>query len=145
MKITKQKLLLVKDQEFEYNQKICSTPQLVEFLRNILKIDKEASEVIYLLSLSSKNQLISFMELARGGLNMCNISQSEIFKNVLLSNCNKFIVVHNHPSGDSTPSKTDVDFTKLIIKSSEILNVEFLDHVVIGDNEYHSIMNDLKK
>lgn len=145
MTITRQKLLLVKEQEFKYNQKICSTSDLVDFIMNVLNINNEAQEVVYLLSLNSKNQLVSFTEIARGGLNMCNISQNEIFKNVLLSNCNKFILVHNHPTGDPTPSKKDIEFTKQILKSSKILNIEFLDHLVIGDNEYKSIMKDLKE
>lgn len=143
MTITKQKLLLVKEQEFEYNQKICSTLDLVEFVRNVLKINNEPQEVIYLLSLNQKNQLVSFIELARGGLDMCNISQNEIFKNVLLSNSNRFIIIHNHPTGDPTPSKNDIEFTKGILRSAEILNFDFLDHLVIGDNEYQSIMKDL--
>ena len=145
MTITRQKLLLVKEQEFKYNHKICSTSDLVDFIMNVLNINNEAQEVVYLLSLNSKNQLVSFTEIARGGINMCNISQNEIFKNVLLSNCNKFILTHNHPSGDPTPSKNDIEITKKILNSSKILNIEFLDHLVIGDNEYKSIMKDLKE
>lgn len=145
MTITRQKLLLVKEQEFKYNQKICSTSDLVDFIMNVLNINNEAQEVVYLLSLNSKNQLVSFTEIARGGLNMCNVSQNEIFKNVLLSNCNKFILVHNHSTGDPTPSKNDIEITKKILNSSKILNIEFLDHIVIGDSEYQSIMQDLKK
>lgn len=144
MTITRQKLLLVKEQEFKYNQKISSTLDLVDFIMNVLNINNEAQEVVYILSLNNKNQLVSFTEIARGGLNMCNITQNEIFKNVLLSNSNKFILVHNHPSGDSTPSKNDIDITKKILRSCEILGIEFLDHLVIGDDEYQSIMKDLK-
>lgn len=144
MTITRQKLLLVKEQEFKYNQKISSTLDLVDFIMNVLNINNEAQEVVYILSLNNKNQLVSFTEIARGGLNMCNITQNEIFKNVLLSNSNKFILVHNHPSGDPTPSKNDIDITKKILRSCEILGIEFLDHLVIGDDEYQSIMKDLK-
>lgn len=140
MIITKQKLLLIKEQEFEYNKKICSTLELVEFVRNVLKINNEPQEVLYLLSLNNKNQLVSFIELARGGLNMCKISQNEIFKSVLLSNSNRFIIIHNHPSGDPTPSKNDIEVTKDILKSCEIMGIELLDHLIIGDNEYQSIM-----
>lgn len=144
MTITRQKLLLVKEQEFKYNQKISSTLDLVDFIMNVLNINNEAQEVVYILSLNNKNQLVSFTEIARGELNMCNITQNEIFKNVLLSNSNKFILVHNHPSGDPTPSKNDIDITKKILRSCEILGIEFLDHLVIGDDEYQSIMKDLK-
>ena len=84
--------------------------------------------------------LVSFTEIARGGLDMCNLSQNQIFKTVLLSNSNKFILVHNHPTGDPTPSRTDIETTKRILNSCEILGIEFLDHLVIGDSEYQSIM-----
>lgn len=142
MKISKQKLLLVKENEFEYNQKINSPVELFNFIVNVLKINNEPQEIVYLLSLNTKNQLISFTELARGGLNMCNITPSEVFKNVLLSNSNKFILVHNHPSGDPTPSKSDIEITKRIIEASKIMGLEFLDHLVICDNKYKSIMKD---
>ena len=144
MTITRQKLLLVKEQEFKYNQKISTTLDLVDFIINVLNINNEAQEVVYLLSLNNKNQLVSFTEIARGSLNMCNITQNKKKKNVLLSNSNKFILVHNHPSGDPTPSKNDIDITKKILRSCEILGIEFLDHLVIGDDEYQSIMKDLK-
>lgn len=144
MTITKQKLLLVKEEYFKYNQKICSTIDLVNFIKDELKISNEPQEVIYLLSLNNKNQLVSFVELARGGFNMCNVSQCEIFKNVLLSNSNRFILVHNHPSGDPTPSENDINITKQILRSSELLEIDFLDHLVIGDNEYQSCMKGIK-
>jgi DNA repair protein RadC len=145
MNISKQKLLLIKEKDFEYNKKICSTLDLVDFMRNSLNINNEAQEVVYLLSLNNKNQLVSFIELARGGLNMCNVSQNEIFKNVLLSNSNKFILAHNHPSGDPTPSESDIEVTKDILKGAKTLNINFLDHLVIGDDEYMSCMKDLKR
>ncbi len=145
MKITKQKLLLVKEQDFEYNKKITNALDIVTFVRETLKIQNESQEVIYVLTLNNKNEIISFLEIARGGLNMCNLSISHLLKTVLLSNSNKFILIHNHPSGDPTPSKNDIDITKDILKASKILKVEFLDHLVIGDNEYKSIMKDLKK
>lgn len=144
MTINRQKLLLIKEQQFEYNQKITSTVGLVNFMINVLKINNEAQEVTYLLSLNNKNQLVSFTEIARGGLDMCNLSQNQIFKTVLLSNSNKFILVHNHPTGDPTPSKSDIETTKRILKSCEILGIEFLDHLVIGDSEYQSIMKYLE-
>ena len=52
--------------------------------------------------------------------------------------------MHNHPSGDPTPSKNDIEVTKQILNSSNILGIDFLDHLIIGDNEYQSIMKDLK-
>lgn len=145
MEITKQKLLLVKEESFEYNKKITSTLDVVLFIREVLKIQNESQEVVYVLTLNNKNEIISFLEIARGGLNMCNLSISQLFKSILLSNSNKFILIHNHPSGDPTPSQNDIDITNDILKASKILKVDFLDHLIIGDNEYQSIMKNLKK
>lgn len=145
MNIYKQKLLLVKDSTFEYDQIVNNSIIVFDFATNILKIQNEPQELLYLLSLNTKNQIVSFVELAKGGLNMCALELCEIFKTVFLSNSNKFILIHNHPSGDPTPSKNDINFTKKIIESSKIINCNFLDHLVIGDNNFISIMNYINK
>lgn len=141
MIISKQKLQLVKETDFQYNEKITSTFDLVRFIREILKIQNEPQEVVYLLTLNSKNHVVSFTEIARGGVDWCNLSMCEIFKNVLLSSSQKFIIIHNHPSGDPTPSQADIEVTKNIKKNAKMLQVQFLDHLVIGDMEYKSCMN----
>lgn len=69
---------------------------------------------------------------------------SELFKSILMSNSVKFILIHNHPSGDATPSWKDIEITKEILKGAAILKLQFLDHIVIGDNDYQSIMEKLK-
>lgn len=61
-----------------------------------------------------------------------------------MSNSVKFILIHNHPSGDATPSPSDIELTKEILKGAEILRLNFLDHIVIGNNDYKSIMEILK-
>lgn len=131
MIILKQKLQLIKEQEFKYDKKITSTIDLVRFIREILKIQNETQEVVYLLTLDTKNHVVSFTEIARGGINFCNLSMCEIFKSVLLSSSPKFILVHNHPSGDPTPSKNDLQVTQEIKQNAEMLQVQFLDHLVI--------------
>ena len=55
--------------------------------------------------------------------------------------CNSIIIAHNHPSGDTTPSKEDLEVTRNIIKAGEILDIKLLDHVIIGKNDYNSIIN----
>ena len=140
MEISRQKLVLVREQDFEYNQKISSSEDVIKFIRDVLEIQNESQEVFYLLTLDTRNRIISFMELGRGSIDMCSIFISDIFKAVLLSNSKKFIVLHNHPSGDSTPSKEDIETTKLIMKGAELLKIQMLDHIVIGFNESQSCM-----
>ena len=78
------------------------------------------------------------MEVARGSTNCCRVNEADIYKRVIVSNCRKFIILHNHPSGISKPSLDDKKITKDIKKSSTMLGLIFLDHIVVGDNEYTS-------
>lgn len=144
MEINKYKLMLVKEEKFKYNQKAYTTLDVVNFVEKVLNINKEPQEVVYILMLDTRNQIIGFSEISRGGLNMCNTSIGVIFRNILLSNCNKFILIHNHPSGEPTASKKDIEVTKKILKCTEILGIEFLDHIIIGDERYMSCMKEAK-
>mgnify|MGYP000333815870 FL=1 len=138
MNIVKNKLILVKEQEFEYKEKIRCMEDLIDFIRDVIKIEQEPEEVLYLITLSNANQIHSFMEVARGTINCCNFHEADIYKRVLLSNCRKFILVHNHPSGIAKPSLDDRKVTDDMKKSSKLLGLNFLDHIVIGDNCYTS-------
>ncbi len=138
MNIVKNKLILVKEQEVEYKEKIRCMEDLIDFIKDVIKIEQEPEEVLYLITLSNANQIHSFMEVARGTINCCNFHEADIYKRVLLSNCRKFILVHNHPSGIAKPSLDDRKVTEDMKKSSKLLGLNFLDHIVIGDNCYTS-------
>lgn len=138
MNIVKNKLILVKEQEVEYKEKIRCMEDLIDFIKDVIKIEQEPEEVLYLITLSNVNQIHSFMEVARGTINCCNFHEADIYKRVLLSNCRKFILVHNHPSGIAKPSLDDRKVTDDMKKSSKLLGLNFLDHIVIGDNCYTS-------
>lgn len=138
MNIVKNKLILVKEQEVEYKEKIRCMEDLIDFIKDVIKIEQEPEEVLYLITLSNANQIHSFMEVARGTINCCNFHEADIYKRVLLSNCRKFILVHNHPSGIAKPSLDDRKVTADMKKSSKLLGLNFLDHIVIGDNCYTS-------
>lgn len=85
-----------------------------------------------------------FQKLQDGGANWCNFSQSELFKTVLLGNSSKFILVHNHPSGNANPSESDYEITRKVLQVARLLDLQFLDHIVIGDNQYTSIMSEMQ-
>lgn len=138
MNIVKNKLILVKEQEVEYKKNIRCMEDLIDFIKDVIKIEQEPEEVLYLITLSNANQIHSFMEVARGTINCCNFHEADIYKRVLLSNCRKFILVHNHPSGIAKPSLDDRKVTEDMKKSSKLLGLNFLDHIVIGDNCYTS-------
>ena len=74
-----------------------------------------------------------------GTLNKSIVHPREIFKEAYKLSASSIVCIHNHPSGDPTPSKNDMEFTERLIKASQIVGVELLDHVVIGDCDYKSI------
>ena len=95
-------------------------------------------EVFKVIHLDSKNRIVDVIEIEEGTVNQANPIIREIFYKVIENFVPSIICVHNHPSGDPTPSKEDIEFTKRIKQGGEILGVNVLDHIIIGDNLYYS-------
>lgn len=85
-------------------------------------------------------ELISIGSLARS-----IVHPREVFKGAILNNSCNIILVHNHPSGDPTPSKDDVLITKRIMRAGEVLGIQVLDHVIIGHGKYMSVIDGMIK
>ncbi|MDA8336832.1 MAG: DNA repair protein RadC [Peptococcaceae bacterium] len=90
------------------------------------------------LLLNSKNQVLYADRIAVGTLSQSSVHPRELFKNAVKRNAAAVILVHNHPSGDPTPSRQDLDVTKRLARAGEIIGISVLDHVVIGDNNFVS-------
>lgn len=88
--------------------------------------------------LDSKNRLIKDKVISIGSVNATIVSPRDIFKEALKYNAVSIIVLHNHPSGDSTPSSEDFDVTHRLVRAGNLLSLQVLDHIVIGDREYYS-------
>lgn len=108
---------------------------------NVLKKDffSKNREHFFLLSVDSRNRLISKDLLAIGTLNETVAHPREVFKRALQVSAVAIIVAHNHPSGDVTPSQEDIDLTNVLAKSGKLLGIPLMDHVIISQNEYVSI------
>ena len=96
----------------------------------------EPQEIMKVLCLNTRNELIGVTEVSRGTVNSSLVHPREIFRTAILSNATNIIMVHNHPSGDPKPSPEDKSVTKKLIHASEIIGIELLDHVIIGDTFY---------
>ena len=90
--------------------------------------------------MNNKSVPVNYSLIAKGTINTSMIDPKTIFKTILLSNANAFIMVHNHPSGDPTPSKADYEITNVLKQASNLLDIKFLDHIVIGNDNYISCM-----
>ena len=135
-------LRLVNEKTCEYNPTIIHTSaDVVKFIDDLEDIRNHTEERIYCIAMNTKNKIIGFSQIAQGSINTCNLDIKELFKTILLCNASKFILIHNHPSGDSTPSKNDYQMTEKIKEASKIMGIEFLDHIVIAQNGYTSCYN----
>lgn len=102
-----------------------------------LLAEKE-KEHIMVMYLDAKNRINKHETVSMGTLNSSLIHPREIFKTAIKENTNAIIVAHNHPSGDPTPSKDDREITKELHSAGELLEIQMLDHVIIGKDNYYS-------
>ena len=98
--------------------------------------DKQENLIVLLLD--SKNNLIKSKIVFKGSLNISVAHPREIFKEAILNSASRIILVHNHPSGDPTPSLNDQQITKQMLKSGEIIDIPVIDHIIIGNNKYYT-------
>ena len=96
-------------------------------------------EVMKLLLLNTRSRLISEMDVSTGTINSTLVSPRELFVEALQKNAVSIILLHNHPSGDPTPSKEDLLTTRRIREAGALIGIELLDHIIIGDNCYFSL------
>lgn len=95
------------------------------------------------LALNTKNQLLRMVEVSVGSLNASIVHPRELFKDAVKVSAASLVVVHNHPSGDPTPSGADIQLTRRLVKAGDVLGIEVLDHVIIGDGGEHASLRDL--
>ena len=80
-------------------------------------------------------------DIAVGGTNFANLSMKDILEEPIKMKAPKIILVHNHPSGDATPSEQDINFTNHLYDATNLLGIQLLDHLVIGNKTYTSIFS----
>lgn len=102
------------------------------------KLRHRSTECLILLCLDSKGQLIHEKKLSDGSVKMAYVSPREIFLEALQNKAVNIILLHNHPSGDPTPSLADRQLTENIVELGNKLDIPLLDHIIIGDNRYTS-------
>ena len=102
------------------------------------KLADKDKEFFMIIMLDSKNKIIKDEIVSIGTLNSSLVHPREIFKSAIKESANAVILVHNHPSGDPTPSEEDEEITSRLVEAGELLNIKVLDHVVIGKGRCHS-------
>lgn len=107
--------------------------------KGFMRIHEEPEEYMYMLCLNTKNRVLGVFEVSHGTVNSSVVGVREIFQKALLANAVNIILMHNHPSGNPDPSREDIKFTKRATDAGELLGVQVLDHIIIGDRTYVSL------
>lgn len=139
MKLNKLKVVSIRlvDEPPLYSRKNMKNPfEVIEVMQE--ELSKYDRELFCILNLKAKGQVINLNVVSMGSLQRAIVHPREVFKSAILSNASS-ILLHNHPSGDCQPSEEDIVVTKRLIYAGELLGIEVLDHIVIGEQkEYFS-------
>ena len=127
----------VMERPVEYKTGMISSSYAGEF--GIREIGNEASEVVLVVVLNTKNEINAIHRVFTGSLNTSVAHPREIFRTAIINNGARIMLFHNHPSGDTDPSEADFAFTRRVVDCGEMLGIEVIDHVIIADNEYLSL------
>ncbi len=117
---------------------LVKTPEeVVSLVKGSLKGKKK--EHFQVLLLDTRSQLIKISEISVGSLDTSIVHPREVFKEALSASAASVIFVHNHPSGDPSPSEDDIKLTERLARAGEVMGIDVLDHVIIGNKEYVSL------
>lgn len=131
--------VLIKESTAEYPVNTMDSPEkIVEFINTVFALDKKAEEYLYMIAFNTKNKPLGVFEVSHGSVDFSVARPRELLLRALLVGATNFVLIHNHPSGDPTPSASDIDATKRIISAANILCVSCLDHIIVGDSNYYS-------
>ena len=99
----------------------------------------EKREIVKVIILNNKNMVQKIVEISKGTNSSATVETREVFQEAIKMDMPKIILVHNHPSGEATPSIADINLTNKMEQVANLLNIQFLDHIIIGDGKYTSI------
>ncbi len=120
-----------------FSDSVISNPEsAVELLRKTFgDLDRE---IFIVINLNIKNKPINFNIVSIGLLDQALIHPREVLKSAILSNAAKMLIMHNHPSGDLTPSDADLEITRVLSECCDIMNIQLIDHIVFDDQDVYS-------
>jgi len=130
-------LRIVKEKEgvYDLDRKITGPKGVVRVLNEVTELNQRSEEVFVMLTLDIKNSITGVFEVSIGSINSSLVTPREVYKRAMLQNASAIIIAHNHPSGSLDLSSKDIDVTKDLVKAGEIIGIEMLDHLVIGNGD----------
>lgn len=113
----------------------------VEMLEECFSLSRQAEEKVYMIALDTKNNPIGVFEVSHGSVNTSCCSPREIFIRALLCGAVRIIIAHNHPSGDTTPSKDDLEAMEKIRCAGEHINIRLIDFLIVAGGKHKSCIS----
>ena len=128
------------DNKYQNLVKLTSPATIIDYFHTEYKDKKQ--EIFTVLYLDNQKNYLDKKELFKGTVNYSLVHPREIFKEAYLLSASYIVCIHNHPSGDATPSKNDIELTRKIKELGILHGITLMDHIVIGDNNYYSFYED---
>lgn len=132
-------LQLVRDRTVKYGTSQMMYPHSIYNLFTQIYGEPDR-ELFVIVCLDTRHKPTAISTISQGTLNSSLVHPREVFKTAMLANAAAIALIHNHPSGDSSPSPEDIAVTKRLAKAGELLDIKVLDHIVIGDNQWTSLL-----
>lgn len=149
MRITKYKTKLTEDKRITLEKEVSvnypaidairSPENVYELATGYLRMHEESEEYLYLVCMNVKNRITGVFEISHGNVNSSIFGVREILQKALLANAVNIIVMHNHPSGDPSPSREDIAVTERLRDAGRLIGIELLDHIIVGDGKFSSL------
>lgn len=133
----KEKRVMLKEkQKHPLKQYFNNISNVLDFFEDEFQIAQRAEEYVYLIALNAKNRPVGVFEISHGSQTQSMFNVREICAKLLMVGAVGFMMIHNHPSGETTPSKNDLESTGMLKQACEILGLTMQDHIIIGDGYY---------
>jgi DNA repair protein RadC len=134
-------LKMIKEKEVLYvtDNKITSPQGVYDLVEKVYELSSEAVEKFGIITLNTKNKVVGMHIISVGTLNTALVHPREVYKTALCNNASSIICFHNHPSGDPNCSEEDVQITQRLLEAGELLGIQLLDHVIIGEGIFFSL------
>lgn len=132
--------ILMKEKGINYNDAAMNCPENIALMmQSLLHMDELAEEHCYMIALNSSCKVLGVFFVSKGTVNASLVSSREVFLRAMLIGAVQIILCHNHPSGNITPSDSDIKLTKQMKEAGELLNILLVDHIIIGKGNYLSL------
>lgn len=139
--------VMVKDFERDYDviDMLIQPGDIVRLMDDVFRMSDRAEEYMYVIGMTTRCRPISFFEVGHGTCCTVWMEAREVLIRALLCGAASILLVHNHPSGDATPSESDVAWTKKMRDASDLIGITLCDHIIIGRDSYFSFREEFAK